>query len=93
MSDKRPIDSPAPPSSSFRLETFLTEKRLAERHQISVKSIRNARVYGGYVKFVKIGRSVRYRLSDVIEFEEAHLRTSTSASDCGQAPRGRSGDD
>ncbi len=60
-------------------EVFLTERQLAARHQRSVKTLRNARVYGGYVKFVKIGRSIRYRMSDVIAFEEANVLASTSA--------------
>ncbi len=61
-------------------EAFLTECELALRHKRSVKTLRNARVYGGYIPFVRIGRSIRYRLSDVLAFERANLRTSTS--DC-----------
>jgi hypothetical protein len=68
---------------SFRVEldqteVFLTEQRLAARHQRSVKTLRNDRVSGGYVPFLKIGRSVRYRLSDVLTFERAALKRSTS---------------
>jgi len=59
-------------------EVFLTERQLATRHQRSVKTLRNARVYGGYVPFVKIGRSVRYRLSDVLAYERDNLLRSTS---------------
>jgi hypothetical protein len=59
-------------------EVLLTEQQLAARHQRSVKTLRNARVIGGYIKFVRIGRRVRYRLSDVVEFEEANLLNSTS---------------
>ena len=59
-------------------EVFLTERQLAARHQRSVKTLRNAHVYGGYVKFIKIGRSVRYRLSDVLAYEQANLQRSTS---------------
>jgi hypothetical protein len=58
-------DSSAPKLDG-QTECFLTEKQLAERHQLSVKTLRNARVYGGYVPFVKIGRCVRYRLSEVM---------------------------
>jgi len=61
-------------------EMFLTETQLAARHQRSVKTLRNARVSGGYVPFVKIGRNVRYRLSDVLAFEQAALKRSTSDS-------------
>jgi hypothetical protein len=59
-------------------EAFLTETQLAARHQRSVKTLRNARVSGAYIPFVKIGRHVRYRLSDVLAFEEAALKHSTS---------------
>jgi hypothetical protein len=59
-------------------ETFLTEQELAARHRRSVKTLRNARVSGSYVKFVRIGRSIRYRLSDVIDYEAANLMRSTS---------------
>ncbi len=59
-------------------EVFLTEHDLAARHQRSVKTIRNLRVRGGYIPFAKIGRHVRYRLSDVLAFEEKSIRTSTS---------------
>jgi hypothetical protein len=59
-------------------EMFLTETQLAARHQRSVKTLGNARVSGGYVPFVKIGRNVRYRLSDVHAFEQAALKRSTS---------------
>jgi hypothetical protein len=58
--------------------TFITEKQLAHRHQRSVKTIRNDRLRGGYVPFRKFGRQVRYRLSDVLAYEEAQLRKSTS---------------
>jgi hypothetical protein len=62
-------------------ESFLTEEQLATRHQRSVKTLRNARVHGGYVKFVKLGRNVRYRLSDVLAYEEANVQRSTSEND------------
>lgn len=59
-------------------ETFLDEHQLAARHQRSVKTLRNERLRGGGIPFVKWGRSVRYRLSDVEAWEQAHLRHSTS---------------
>ena len=67
------------PNSSTHAETvFLTEHQLAARQQRSVKTIRNDRLYGRGVPFVKIGRSVRYRMVDVIACEESNLRRSTS---------------
>lgn len=64
------------PTSSAEL--LLDERALAERWSISVKTLRNRRVTGGFVPFVKISRSVRYRLSDVIAWENTSLRRSTS---------------
>jgi hypothetical protein len=58
--------------------TFLTETQLANRHQRSVKTLRNDRLRGDYVPFRKFGRHVRYRLSDVLTYEQAQLRKSTS---------------
>lgn len=58
--------------------TFLTEGQLADRHQRARKTLQNDRVSGKGVPFVKIGRSVRYRLSDVIAWENAQWRRSTS---------------
>jgi hypothetical protein len=73
---RRVIDSPF--AQRLDNEVFLTEAQLAARHQRSVKTLRNARVSGGYIPFVKIGRNVRYRLSDVLAFEQAALKRSTS---------------
>jgi hypothetical protein len=58
--------------------TLLTEYDLARRHSRSVKTLRNLRVKGGYVPFLKMGRHVRYRLADVLAYEERCLRWSTS---------------
>ena len=65
-------------SASVLDEMFLTELQLSARHQRSVKTVRNDRLRGGYIPFVKVGRLVRYRLSDVLRWEESNLRTSTS---------------
>lgn len=61
-------------------ERLLDENDLAARWKVSVKTLRNARVTGARspIPFVKIGRSVRYRLSDIETYEAANTRTSTS---------------
>jgi hypothetical protein len=59
-------------------ESFLTEEELAARWQLAPKTLRNARIAGRLVSFVKIGGCVRYRLSEVIAFEEEHSVRSTS---------------
>ena len=78
MADRLNRSTPMPSAASARDEVFLTERQLASRHQLSVKTLRNARVIGSYIRFVRLGRTVRYRLSDVIAYEEAHLVRSTS---------------
>jgi hypothetical protein len=70
-------DRPKPDPSSAADETFLTDEQLAARWRVSPKTLRNARVAGRLLGFVKIGRSVRYRLSEVIAFEEKHSVRST----------------
>jgi hypothetical protein len=79
MTDRLIRRDPAPSTANARDEIFLTEKDLASRHQLSVKTLRNARVTGSYIRFVRLGRrTVRYRLSDVIAYEEANLVRATS---------------
>jgi hypothetical protein len=78
MADKLNRSTPTPSAADARDEVFLTEKQLASRHQLSVKTLRNARVTGSYICFVRLGRTVRYRLSDVVAYEEANLVRSTS---------------
>ena len=78
MADRLNRSTPMPSPADARDEIFLTEKQLASRHQLSVKTLRNARVTGSYIRFVRLGRTVRYRLSDVVAYEEANLVRSTS---------------
>jgi len=69
-----------PPSRVQKTEQLIDETDLAARWKLSVKTLRNARVTGANpaIPFIKIGRSVRYRLSDVEEFEASNTRKSTS---------------
>ncbi|MCK5778779.1 MAG: helix-turn-helix domain-containing protein [Rhodospirillales bacterium] len=57
---------------------LLTEKQLAKKWNVSIKTIQAWRFKGIGIRYVKIGRSVRFRLRDVLEYEEAHLVDSTS---------------
>lgn len=59
-------------------EAFLNRHQLAERWNCSVKKIDNDRLTGCGCRHVKIGRLVRYRLADVVEYEDTRLRRSTS---------------
>jgi hypothetical protein len=78
MADRLNRSSPVPSAAAALDEILLTEKQLAARHQLSVKTLRNARVTGSYIRFVRLGRTVRYRLSDIVAYEEANLVHSTS---------------
>jgi hypothetical protein len=60
-------------------ERLLTERELANRHGLSVRTVRNKRVTGGYVPFLKIGGAVRYSLADIEAYEDANTFNSTSA--------------
>jgi hypothetical protein len=55
-------------------DALLTEAQLAERWQVSIKKLQADRWKGTGLKFVKIGRLVRYRLPDVLAFEELHVQ-------------------
>ncbi len=74
----RPWADKEKPVQSSGDETFLTDEQLAARRQVSPKTLRNARVAGRLIGFVKIGRSVRCRLSEVIGFEEQNSVRSTN---------------
>ena len=66
-------DSKNGQSSIAAGEIFLTEAQLAKRWQISVKKLQADRWNFRGVAYVKFGRSVRYRLADVIAYEEQNF--------------------
>lgn len=60
-------------------DTLLTEDELARRWRLaSAKKLQADRVKGVGCPFVRIGRCVRYRMSDVLAHEAANLRQSTT---------------
>ena len=65
--------------SAAAVDQHLTTRDLARRWQVSVKKLENDRWRGGGVPFVRIGSAIRYRLSDILAFEESSLFRSTSA--------------
>lgn len=65
-------------NSGAAYEALLTQSTLAGRWLVSEKKLESDRYTGRGCPFIKIGSSVRYRLADVIAFEEANLRRSTS---------------
>lgn len=60
------------------IEPLLTESEAALRLRLKVKTLQNFRVTGAGPRFVKIGRSVRYRTCDLQTFIEAGVRRSTA---------------
>ena len=58
------------PSSG--VSTLLTPTKLAERWGCSTGWLANMRSAGGGPKFLKLGSNVRYRVPDVLEYENSH---------------------
>ncbi len=61
----------------------INQKELAARWRISHRTLERWRWIGEGPKFLKVGGRVIYRLSDVEEYEQSIIRSSTS--DSGQA--------
>lgn len=59
-------------------DPLLSEKTVAKMLSISVSLLQHQRLVGKGLKYVKIGRAVRYATSEVIRFREANTRQSTS---------------
>jgi excisionase family DNA binding protein len=60
---------------------LLDEHELAAWLGLSVKTLRNWRVRGGHIAFIRLGRkAVRYREADVMDWLQANTRSSTSGS-------------
>jgi hypothetical protein len=66
-------------------DELLTESEAAQLRRQSVRTLQAERLRGGGCPFVKLGRSVRYRRSDVLNFIEARLMNSTSQVDMARA--------
>ena len=59
-------------------ETLLTTQQAAWLLRVSRKTLERMRVEGRGPKFVKIGRSVRYRQSDLLTYITTNTHHSTS---------------
>jgi hypothetical protein len=55
------------------------QKIVAAKLDVSTAQLEKLRWAGGGVPFVKLGRSVKYRKTDVLEFIEARVCRSTSS--------------
>lgn len=60
---------------------FVTEEELERLFGLSRSYWQKSRVRGGGIPFYKIGRSVRYKLSEVEAFFESNKAISTSHAD------------
>ncbi|PHP64820.1 transcriptional regulator [Zhengella mangrovi] len=64
--------------TTTRNTLLLTETDVARQLGVSVRTLQSWRVKGGGPVFSKLGRSVRYRPSDVDAWVAGNLTTSTS---------------
>jgi len=51
---------------------YINENQVAQITGRALSTLRNERSKGQGIPYIKLGRSVRYDLQDVIEFMEAH---------------------
>jgi predicted DNA-binding transcriptional regulator AlpA len=58
------------------VDKHLSPEDLAEREGVPLPTVYNWNYRGGGPKFMKIGKHVRYRLADVIEWEQSRLVAS-----------------
>lgn len=86
MQDKNPYDITAcsipvygHSEDTRGTERFISEKSVAEMTGMSVAWLQKRRWSGGGIAYIKVGRSVRYRLRDVIDFMEARKKSNTSS--------------
>ena len=59
-------------------KNYMTQTQLAERWQVAESTLERWRSEGVGPTYMKILGRVRYRLSDITDFEEESLRGSTS---------------
>ena len=51
-------------------ESFLDRHQLAERHQTTTETVKRRQKAGLYIAY-KLGKHIRYKLSDIVAFENA----------------------
>lgn len=59
-------------------ETLLTGREAADLLRLSERTLERHRVAGTGPRFIRLGRAVRYRRRDVLDFVERNARQSTS---------------
>jgi hypothetical protein len=68
----------APSHTITEPDELLTEAEAAQLRRQSMRTLQAERLRGDGCPFVKLGRSVRYRRSDLMRFIEANVKTSTT---------------
>lgn len=59
-------------------EQYLTEVEVSTMTRIALLTLRNARSRGMGIAYYKVSRSIRYRLSDILDFMETKRITTSS---------------
>ena len=59
-------------------DAMMTEEQAAELACVSFRSLQTWRLKGGGPRFAKLGRAVRYRRRDILDWVEKNLASSTS---------------
>lgn len=62
-------------------DELINENEAARLRGQSVRTLQAERVKGGGCPFVKLGRSVRYRRSDILRYIEQRIVSSTTEAD------------
>jgi predicted DNA-binding transcriptional regulator AlpA len=58
-------------------QVIMLEEAAANHLGVSVRTMQNWRQVGGGPRYVKLGRAVRYRMSDLDDFINSRVREST----------------
>lgn len=66
------------PGGAEHCEVLWTERQVAPHLGVTVRALQSWRLTGGGPPYVKIGRSVRYRPSDIKRFVDERVRRTTS---------------
>ena len=67
------------------MERLLTQAEAAELLRLSERTLERLRVSGTGARFVRLGKSVRYRECDLVAWVEARVVASTSEKGNGNA--------
>lgn len=59
-------------------DLLLSQREYAKVRRCSERTIERERASGTGCRYIKIGRGVRYKRADVLDFIERHARQSTS---------------